>query len=115
MPDVYKPVLSPGDINSETTYYIQIGRRPNWVYTQLGKITVTEQGAVDGDPDFLKIKDANGNVYYTQTINFSGTIIENEDGRSLGTLVTKSQEGGRRKTRRSSRSRRAKRRASRKN
>ena len=114
MPDGYKPVVSSADINSETTYYIRSGRRPNWVYTQLGNITVTEQGVV-GDPDILKIKDANGNVYYTQTINFSGTIIENEGGRSLGSLVTKSQEGGRRKTRRSSRSRRAKRRASRKN
>ena len=115
MPDVYKPVVSSADINSETTYYIRSGRRPNWVYTQLGNITVTEQG-VGGSPDALEIKDGNEHVYYLLTHPAeSYTSIQDQDDRPLGTLVTKSQEGGRRKTRRSSRSRRAKRRASRKN
>ena len=118
MPDVYKNVINADDINSQTTYYIKSGKPPNWVYIQLGTVNITQRG-FDGDPNFLAITDANGNEYILQVIppggyggGSGGTLIQDKDDRPLGTLVTKSQEGGRRKSRRN---RRNKRRSSRRN
>jgi hypothetical protein len=106
MPDVYKPVKKAADINSETTYYIVIGLLPEErVYTQLGKINIIEQ-AYQGSPAKLRITDSNGNEYFTFTFENNGfTLIEKYDPRwkavlPIGPLVTKSQEGGRRKSRR---------------